>query len=292
MSGANSVSQLKSLSEKDLKRINEELNEYNNFPQRDGKLIPLDPYEPYENGEASDVDMLIGTNSEEMNYWIGEIGGIVPFHISMRIKFENDLKRLSDSEKKQVREFLSGQKGQSVWRKARFYDELMFRLPAVEQARLHSKNGGRTYMYYWTVPSALPMRKACYAVELAYVFGNTEETIYTGKTADKLLSDTVMRMWTNFARTGDPSTKSLTWKRFSEPERATMVISRRPHMENDILHNRWKLLSPLLRHMISPSYSTLDNNVPLVRKAAVGGLAIAAGLTAAAVFAIKAFGNK
>ena len=292
VSGAKSVSQLKSLSEKDLKRINEELNEYNNFPQRDGKLIPLDPYEPYENGEASDVDMLIGTNSEEMNYWIGEIGGIVPFHVSMRIKFENDLKKLSDSEKKQVKEFLSGQKGQSVWRKARFYDELMFRLPAVEQARLHSKNGGRTYMYYWTVPSALPMRKACHAVELAYVFGNTEETIYTGKTADKLLSDTVMRMWTNFARTGDPSTKSLTWKRFSEPERATMVISRRPHMENDILHNRWKLLSPLLRHMISPSYSTLDYNVPLVRKAAVGGLAIAAGLTAAAVFAIKALGNK
>lgn len=287
LSGAGSVSQLLSLDESDLKRINEKLNEYNNFPQRDGRLIPLNPYEPYKNGETADVDMLIGTNAEEMNYWIGEIGGIIPFRFSVPVKFENDTRRLSHSDKKLVRKFISSQKGHNLWRMTRFYDEMMFRLPAVEQARLHSKNGGKAYMYFWTVPSSLPMRKACHAVELAYVFGNLEETIYTGKTANKLLSDTVMRMWTNFARTGDPSIGSLTWKRYSEPERATMVISRLPHMENDILSNRRKLLSPLLQHMINPSYATLDYNVPFVRKAIVGGLALSAGLAAIAVFAIK-----
>ena len=291
VSGAVSVSQLKNLSEFDLKRINEKLNEYNNFPQRDGRLIPLNPYEPYTKGETADIDMLIGTNSEEMNYWIGEIGGIIPFRFSVPIKFENDLRRLSHSDKKLVNKFMSSQKGHSLWRMARFYDEMMFRLPAVEKARLHSKNGGRAYMYYWTVPSALPLRKACHAVELAYVFGNIEETIYTGKTANKLLSDTVMSMWTNFARTGDPSTESLTWERYSEPKRATMVIARRPHMENNIMHNRWRLLSPLLRHMINPSYATLDYNVPFVRKAVVGGLALTAGLAAAAIIAVKTLGK-
>lgn len=291
-SGAESVSQLLSLGESDLKRINEKLSEYNNFPQRDGRLIPLNPYKPYEKGETADVDMLIGTNSEEMNYWIGEIGGILPFRFSIPIKFENDIRRLSNLDKKRVAKFMSLQKGHSMWRMARFYDEMMFRLPAVEQARLHSQNGGRAYMYYWTIPSALPMRKACHAVELAYVFGNLEETIYTGKTANKLLSDTVMRMWTNFARTGNPSTDSLTWERYGEPERATMVISRRPHMENDILHNRRKLLSPLLRHMINPSYATLDYNVPFVRKAVAGGLAITAGLAAVTIFAIKSFSKE
>ncbi len=287
MSGAQSVSQLQRLSEFDLQQINEKLNQYNNFPQRDGKLIPLNPYKPYENGETADVDMLIGTNAEEMNYWIEEVGGMTPYRLLSSIKFENDMKILSASDKKRVRDFMSLKKEDRIWRMSRFYDEMMFRLPAVEQARLHSKNGGKTYMYYWTVPSTLPMHKACHAVELAYVFGNRDETIYTGEPADKSLSDTVMQMWTNFARTGDPSTDSLTWERYSEPERATMVIDRHPYMQNDILRSQRELLSPLLRYMINPSYAMLDYNVPFIRKAVAGGLALTAGLAAVIIFAIK-----
>ena len=287
MSGAQSVSQLQRLSEFDLQQINEKLNQYNNFPQRDGKLIPLNPYKPYENGETADVDMLIGTNAEEMNYWIEEVGGMTPYRLLSSIKFENDMKILSASDKKRVRDFISLKKEERIWRMSRFYDEMMFRLPAVEQARLHSKNGGKTYMYYWTVPSTLPMHKACHAVELAYVFGNRDETIYTGEPADKSLSDTVMQMWTNFARTGDPSTDSLTWERYSEPERATMVIDRHPYMQNDILRSQRELLSPLLRYMINPSYAMLDYNVPFIRKAVAGGLALTAGLAAVIIFAIK-----
>ncbi len=287
MSGAQSVSQLQRLSEFDLQQINEKLNQYNNFPQRDGKLIPLNPYKPYENGETADIDMLIGTNAEEMNYWIEEVGGMTPYRLLSSIKFENDMKILSASDKKRVRDFISLKKEERIWRMSRFYDEMMFRLPAVEQARLHSKNGGKTYMYYWTVPSTLPMHKACHAVELAYVFGNRDETIYTGEPADKSLSDTVMQMWTNFARTGDPSTDSLTWARYSEPERATMVIDRHPYIQNDILRSQRELLSPLLRYMINPSYAMLDYNVPFIRKAVAGGLALTAGLAAVIIFAIK-----
>ena len=160
MSGAQSVSQLQRLSEFDLQQINEKLNQYNNFPQRDGKLIPLNPYKPYENGETADVDMLIGTNAEEMNYWIEEVGGMTPYRLLSSIKFENDMKILSASDKKRVRDFISLKKEERIWRMSRFYDEMMFRLPAVEQARLHSKNGGKTYMYYWTVPSTLPNRRS------------------------------------------------------------------------------------------------------------------------------------
>ncbi len=286
LSGAKSVAQLLNLSEYDLMRINEQLNEYNCFPQRDGRLIPLDPYQPYEKGETADVDILIGTNAEETNYWIGEVGGIIPFSLGTLIKFENDMKKLSASEKKLVNGFLSLEKGTRVWRMVRFYDELMFRLPAVEQARLHSQNGGKAYVYYWTVPSVLPMYKACHAVELAYVFGNLEETIYTGEPADKELAATVMQMWTNFARTGDPSTDSLTWERYREPERAVMVMARRPHIKHDIFPARRKLLSPLLRRRINPSYALLDYNVPFIRKAA-GTLALTVGLAAAAVWVIK-----
>ncbi len=288
-SGAISTEELLALSEKELLVINEKLNEYNNFPQRDGRLIPLDPYAPYENGDTADVDILIGTNSEEMNYWIGEIGGLIPFRFSIPVKFENDMKLLPPADKKRVKLFMDSVKGHSMWKMARFYDEMMFRLPAIEQAELHRKNGGRAYMYYWTVPSKLPLRKACHAVELAYVFGNLEETIYTGEIADEALSDTVMQMWTNFARTGDPSAGDIIWEEYTADKRGTMLISREPHMEYDVLGRRRELLSPLLRHMINPSYATLDYNVPFVRKAVARSVLLATGIAGIAFAAVKIF---
>ncbi len=284
---AKSMQDLMNLTEQELMLVNEKVNHINNFPQRDGKLIPLNPYLPYEQGETSDVDILIGTNSNEMNYWIGEIGGIVPYRFTVPVKYENDLKVLNPEEKKRVKLFMRGLSGHSVWRMTEFYNEIMFRLPAIHQAEEHAKNGGRTYMYYWTVPSALPLRKACHAVELAYVFGNLEETIYTGERADEVISDTVMQLWTNFARTGNPSTDELQWQPYDEKGRASLVISNEPHVAKDILQSQRKLLSPLLSRMINPSYASLNYNVPFVRKAIAGVLMTLSGAAAAAYFAVK-----
>ncbi len=284
---AKSMQDLMNLTEQELMLVNEKVNHINNFPQRDGKLIPLNPYLPYEQGETSDVDFLIGTNSNEMNYWIGEIGGIVPYRFTVPVKYENDLKVLNPEEKKRVKLFMRGLSGHSVWRMTEFYNEIMFRLPAIHQAEEHAKNGGRTYMYYWTVPSALPLRKACHAVELAYVFGNLEETIYTGERADEVISDTVMQLWTNFARTGNPSTDELQWQPYDEKGRASLVISNEPHVAKDILQSQRKLLSPLLSRMINPSYASLNYNVPFVRKAIAGVLMTLSGAAAAAYFAVK-----
>ncbi len=277
--GTKKMSDLMALSEEQLQKINEAVNSYNNFPQRDGRLIPVDPYLPYEEGATKDVDILIGTNSEEMNYWIGEVGGVIPFRFTIPIKYENDLRLLNHEEKQRVKRFMSVMKGHSMFRMARFYDELMFRLPAVAQAEAHAEHGGKAYMYLWTIPSSITMRNACHAVELAYVFGNREETIYTGQVADEKISDTIMQMWTNFARTGNPSTDRVIWERYNGTKRATMILSETPHLQDDPLSGRRKLLFPLLKHMINPSYADLDYNVPFVKKVIAGGAALLAGAT-------------
>ena len=275
-SKAESMSDLMKLSEEELIKLNEKLNLYNNFPQRDGKLIPVNPYLSYRDGLTKDVDILIGTNADEANYWIGEIGGIVPYRFSIPVKYENDLRVLSKEDKKRVKQFVSEQSGHSIWGMSAFYSEIMFRLPAIAQAKLHSDNGGRSYMYFWTKPSVMRFCRACHAVELAYVFGNLDETIYTGERADETLSDTVIQMWTNFARTGDPSTDLLEWKPYSAENRSTMILTDEPHLADDVHPERRKQLAPLLKYMINASYATLDYNVPFVRKAAAIGLAGAA----------------
>ncbi|MBQ7248349.1 MAG: carboxylesterase/lipase family protein [Lachnospiraceae bacterium] len=281
VSGAKCMADLMSLSGARLSGINRSLNDYNNFPQRDGRLIPLNPYVPYENGLTSDVDMLIGTNANELNYWIGELGGIVPFRLGMPVRFENDMRIFTDRDKKLVRAFLQA-RGGGIWGITELYNDLMFRLPAIRQAYAHSGAGGRAYMYYWRVPSAIKHYGACHAVELSYVFGNTEDTVYTGKPADKKLSAFIGDCWANFARCGDPSAGDLVWKPYSTSRRETLMVTDNPYIASDPLRGQRRLLMPLTRYMLNASYAELDYNVPSVRTkiGAVTGLATAGILLA------------
>ena len=281
-SGATSMKELLQLTEEDLSRLNEKLNDYNNFPQRDGKLIPENLYKAYRDGLSADVDFLSGTNENEMNYWIGEAGGIVPFRAFLSVKFENDMRLLSDYHRKRVERFLKLQRGHIRWKLSAFYTEIMFRLPAVFQASAHAERGGRAYLYFWKVRSSIPNYRACHAVELAYVFGNTEDTIYTGAPADAELSRKVQQMWVNFAKSGDPSIPEAYWPPYDRNRRKTMVLSEQFHVEEDPGKEKRMLLFPILKYRINPSYVNLNLNTHFVRRSAGVGILLAAGLAAGA----------
>ena len=264
-SGFFSVKDLAALSEKEIMAINEKVNNYNNFPQRDGKLIPIDPYAAYASGMTKDIDMIMGTNANEMNYWIGELGGIVAYRFGMPVKFENDLTTFSREDRARANHFIKKQKGYTLWRITEFYNEMMFRLPAIRQIELHEKNGGKGYMYYWNIPSTIFLRKACHAVELAYVFNNVEETIYTGEPADKATAEMVGDMWVQFAKTGSPEIEGLSWPEYSD-KRETLIIEKKPQV-GLVLEEQRKLLYPLLKYIINASSNNIVFDVPFVKKA-------------------------
>ena len=264
--GAQTMRDLMALSEAELMQVNEKVNLYNNFPQRDGVLIPEDPYAPYREGRTVDTDMLIGTNANESNYWINEVGGFIPFRFGMPIQYENRLSLLSPEDRKRAGKFVKLKKEYSLWRVSRFFDEVMFRLPAVRQAEGHSRNGGRAYMYYWEKRSHLPHLRACHAVELAYVFGNVDDTIYTGKRADPDLSRQVQDQWVRFAETGDPGTPELPWPPYDEKDRWTMILREDSEAVKDPLSRERETLDPILDYRFNASYADLNLNVPFFWK--------------------------
>ncbi len=274
--GAVDMRDLMLLSESKLMEFNEKLNYYNNFPQRDSVLIPEDPYAPYREGRTADIDMMIGTNADETNYWINEVGGFIPFRIGLPIQYENDLRLLKPEDRERARQFMKMRGGYSLWKISEFFTEIMFRLPAVRQAEEHSRNGGKVYMYYWKEHSRLPHLRACHAVELAYVFGNTEDTIYTGKPADPALSRQVQDQWVRFAQTGDPGDENLPWPAYETEERWTMILAENSGAEKDPLSEQRKLLDPILEYRLNASYADMDYNVPFVWKAAGKGLLLIA----------------
>ena len=65
-----------------------------------------------------------------------------------------------------------------------------------------------------------------------------------------------------------------------------MILDKNPRLKNDILKKQRKLLFPLLRYMINASYTSLDYNVPFVRKVVAGAAAAAIG-TAVGIVALR-----
>lgn len=235
------------------------LNDLYNMPLRDGKLIPEDPYKALADGASRDVILMTGSNANEWNYWINEMGEedmdkAVAMYEEFVVNDKVDQLRglATKKEKKMMDDFLALQKGkEDLWAKTELCNDIVFRVPAVAEAANHSDAGGTSYMYYFGKESTNEKMGACHASELSYVFHNIEEEIFSG-TVDEELADKMCAAWANFARNGDPSTEDAEWTAYDSKDRSTMVIGNDSSMkmEKDPLSEQRKLTEPLLKYYI------------------------------------------
>ena len=253
-----SMDDLLALSEQEIMKVNEKLNNEINFPERDGIVLPEDLYAAYEDGAGSQIEMLTGTNADETRYFIGEMGGYEVYTLGGPLVYASIVNRVDPEERRFADAFLALQQGDLIWKMTEFLNDLIFRVPAIMQAELHAKNGGTNYMYYWTKPSVIKYYGACHAVELAYVFNNLDDTIFTGEPADPQLAATVQSMWVNFAKTGDPSTEEIRWEPYDGNTRRTMILGDDIHMESDPLSEQRVLMKPFLKYRFNGQYKITD----------------------------------
>ncbi len=282
LTGAKNMEELVALSEEQLMAVNQKLNDENNFPERDGVVLPEDVYGAYERGAAFSVPMMIGTNADELRYWIQDVGGVRKYRLLSNITYESMLKAMKQEDRERAEEFLSLQAAEGAterpWQITEFCNEMMFRLPALRQAEGHAAWGNPVYMYYWKYPSSLPDMGACHAVELAYVFNNPQEIIYTGEGVNQELASQVQEMWANFALRGDPSTDEVLWEPYSADSRRTMILDEETRMTTDLMENGRVLLWPLLDYGFNGNPQGITLNVPFVYKSATKAVAALAGL--------------
>lgn len=262
--GATDMSQLAALSPQALREANEGINRYNNFPERDGVVIPENLYEAYRTGGSSSVAMLMGTNAQESRFWIDKVGGINMFRLKIPVLFESNMKPVDKAVRDSVERFVDNYPLGRTWAISEFYTEAMFRLPALAMADSRVANGATTYVYYWTRQSALPYMEACHAVELAYVFGNLDQTMYTGDNIYVPLSRQVQQMWVNFAKNGNPGLDSLQWLPYDTVTRPTMVLDTVSGMQFDPLGQQRVMLSGINAYHLNGNYLDMDYNVPIV----------------------------
>jgi len=166
-------------------------------------VLPQHPLLALQDGVGADVELLIGTNAEEMNLYFvptgvrRKIGKFLAHFITKRAepKARNILKAygIDDRKKRPGDAFTEA------------LTDLVFRLPARRFAAAHR---GRTHVYdfSWQSSAYDGALGACHAIELPFVF-NTLGTVsgprrLAGADPPQDLADRMNKLWIDFARTG------------------------------------------------------------------------------------------
>jgi len=203
--GCKTVADLQKIEIEKLLAALETLGDMRIGPERDGKYLPLDPYEAYANGAAKDIDILQGCNKDEMNFFMAESGVGEPFVKEYTRRFAKNSVLLTDKEKALVESFCKDVKGEKYEQLCRLYDQIWFIAPMFRISENQTKAGGKVYNYFFTAESSVPLMKSGHGVEISLIFNHPEETRVSGRAFDETFSKTMRRMWVQFAKTGNPS---------------------------------------------------------------------------------------
>jgi len=116
--------------------------------------------------------------------------------------------------------------------------DFTFRPGAIRQANQKATHGTAPvymYLFTWQSPANDGIYKSMHCMELAFVFDNIrrcEQMTGGGKEA-YALADKVSSAWINFAKNGDPNTKSLpTWPKYTPENGATMIFDNQSTLRN------------------------------------------------------------
>ena len=194
------------------------------LPVRDGELISAQPVDVVRRGASATVDLLIGTNSQEMNlYYVPT--GFLSLIDSDETVCASIGGRHSQPEKL-VAAYRATRPGASPGELfSAIMTDWMFSIPSVRLAEAHA---GDTYLYEfaWPSPACGGMLGACHGLELGFVFdtldtpGLTGPQGLVGENPPVELARRMHHTWITFAATGDPG-----WSPYNAQQRSVMYIN-------------------------------------------------------------------
>jgi para-nitrobenzyl esterase len=218
--GANSIDELRKMDPQDWYKGPAARMSF--WPNVDGYVIPDDQYKLYEAGKYNDVNVIVGTNSDE--------GAMFARPTESDVYKKGIEQRFGDFADKILEAYPGDIKEQIQTSSADIFRETAFAWPSWTWARLQSRTGkSKVFMYYFSQqqPQApfmsIAPRGAQHAAEIKYVLENIDQK--TASEEDLKLSDIMGTYWTNFAKNGDPNGENLPdWPEFKEEKSSVMYL--------------------------------------------------------------------
>ena len=174
------------------------------FPERDGRILPADTFAAYANGAAKDIEILVGCNKDEMDFFVSSFG-LEGWNQWVTGRKAGMFSQLPADEKALVESYMADVKGDDYEADSRMLSQSWFNAPIIKLSECQTMSGGKSYTYYLTPESPDPIMKCGHAIELSIVFNHPEATAETGRAFDETFCRTMRKMWVQFAKTGNPS---------------------------------------------------------------------------------------
>jgi para-nitrobenzyl esterase len=207
-------------------------------PVVDGRILPQHPFHPTASAVMPEVPVIIGTNRTEMRLMLA--GDLAAFNLDEAGLHTRASELLGDKAEHMI----------EVYRQAvpaatpsdiffLMLSDRNYCVPIMTiAARRAALRQAPVYFYYfaWETPVAGGRMKSAHALEIPFVFDNTEISAnYTGGgTRPAALADKMSDAWIAFARTGSPDTPKLPkWTAYDANQRATMVFCDSSEIVND-----------------------------------------------------------
>lgn len=199
------------------------------WPVVDGKFILDDQYKLYEKGEYNDVDVLIGTNSDE--------GSMFSYSMPVDAYKARIRQTYGDWADKLLELYPADNEEEVYFSMSDVFRDGSFAWGTYAWANLQRRTGkGRVYMYYFDQDSEntiLRSRKggASHVAEMPFVYGYE----YNGgrmTATERHMQQIMERYWINFTKTGDPNGEALPyWTQYEEGKPTVMIMREGFHLD-------------------------------------------------------------
>jgi len=184
-------------------------------------VLPKKPLEALKEGAGSEVDVLIGTNAEEMNFYF------VPTKVRQKIPgwlAKWMLKKSHPTARQTLKAYGLGENGKPAgYAYTDAMSDLVFRWPA---RRFVEEHQGRTHVYEfdWRSPRYDGQFGSTHGMELPFVFKTlpavTGPEGLVGEDPPQELADRIHRTWVDFATDG-----TLPWAEFDRTHRNVHLLA-------------------------------------------------------------------
>lgn len=205
------------------------------FPVRDGRILPLEPWEAYANGIAKNITFLQGCNKDEMNCFVSDwtVEGFKAWAAERKTHKYAHL--LTDEEKAKIESYCREGAVEDWEPDSKLFGHSWFIEGAIRMSECQTMGGGKSYTYQYRVESSDPIMKCAHFEEVPVVFAHPEFIV--GRTCSDLFCQTMRALWIQFAKTGNPSLsaaespdgKAKTWPLYDLKDKRIMVLD-----DNDI----------------------------------------------------------
>ncbi len=212
------------------------------LPVVDRVLLPDHPLAAVADGAAKGIDLLIGTNRDELTlFGLGNPALMALDADGVERWVANAVPDMAAPDVLEAYRSARASRGESIEPNALWVaigTDIVFRWPSLQLAAAHRAHGSRAYVYLfdWESPAFGGILGSCHALELPFVFGAVHlpvvQVFSGGGPAVDTLSSQMQRAWLAFAAAGDPSHEGIgVWRPWEPAGRATQIFGADTRLE-------------------------------------------------------------